>query len=356
MSFKSQAFLNENCPISSDVMSVLQPNASDTQISENFSFKYPVIIPSQCSDERRVVVMLHGLNERSWNKYWSWAAFLAESLKCPILMFPISFHMNRAPGFWSDARTISGLMKTNDTSQNKAESTTFVNYILSQRLADNPLRFLKSGFQSTLDLIQLINMLKGKQIEDLGQIDRIDFFAYSIGAFLSQIFLIYNHIIGTGINKTAIFCGGAPFAKMNGISKLIMNKPAFNTIYNYYLEDTITEIKSGSPLGKFLTRHPMGQAFNAMINFDRAPSLVRSAFDTAKDKILVMTLKKDSVIPSSPTALLFKKTRGTVMEHDFPYPYMHENPFPTFSDDVRSEQVNTSFNTIFNTASNFLCC
>ncbi|PKP15991.1 MAG: hypothetical protein CVU06_15510, partial [Bacteroidetes bacterium HGW-Bacteroidetes-22] len=232
---------------------------------------------------------------------------------------------------------------------------TFVNYILSQRLADNPLRFLKSGFQSTLDLIQLINMLKGKQIEDLGQIDRIDFFAYSIGAFLSQIFLIYNHIIGTGINKTAIFCGGAPFAKMNGISKLIMNKPAFNTIYNYYLEDTITEIKSGSPLGKFLTRHPMGQAFNAMINFDRAPSLVRSAFDTAKDKILVMTLKKDSVIPSSPTALLFKKTRGTVMEHDFPYPYMHENPFPTFSDDVRSEQVNTSFNTIFNTASNFLC-
>ncbi len=352
--FESQAFSSQNGQGSLDIAAVLQPNAPDFQIEENFAFKYPVILPSECSEKGRVLVLLHGLNERSWNKYWSWGAFLAENLKCPVLMFPISFHINRAPQFWSDARTVSGLMKSGDVSQSKAESTTFVNYILSQRLADNPLRFLKSGFQSALDLIQLINMLKSKQVDYLGQTDRIDFFAYSIGAFLSQILTIYNHITGNEIHKTAIFCGGAPFAKMNGISKLIMNKTAFQSIYKYYLEDTIREMKSGSPLGKFLSKHPMGQAFNAMINYDRAPSLIKSAFSSARNKIMVMTLKNDSVIPSAPTALLLRNTDGKVIEHDFPYPYMHENPFPVFSDNKMSAQVNTSFYNIFNQASEFL--
>lgn len=327
---------------------------SDRLINENQFFSFPVIIPAWPITQKRAVILLHGLNERSWNKYWSWAATLAEKLERPVILFPISFHINRAPLTWGDPRAINTMMKTEVSPGARDDSTSFANFILSKRLIDNPLRFLTSGFQSALDLYRLMKMLRNNTINGIGPITQIDIFAYSIGAFLSQIILINNYIVGERSGLTAIFCGGSPFVNMNGISKMIMNKPAFHAIFKFYLQETVREMKQESPLGVFLKKHPLGLAFNAMISPDRNPGLLQSALSSAKEKMKVWTLRRDTVIPSLPTINLFKELPGIVTEYDFQYGYSHENPFPVYADLTKSQQVNAAFNEIFTKASCFL--
>lgn len=326
----------------------------DKLITENQTFCFPVLSPAWSPDQKKAIILLHGLNERSWNKYWSWAAVLAENLERPVILFPISFHINRAPATWGDPRAINALMKTDTTPIVRDDSTSFANFILSKRLIDDPLRFLTSGFQSAIDLYRLIRLLKNNSIKGIGSMNQIDIFAYSIGGFLSQILLINNYIISESTGRTAIFCGGSPFVNMNGISKMIMNKPAFHTIFKYYLEETVREMKNGSPLGLFLKKHPLGQAFNAMISPDRNPGLLKSALSAAKEKVRVWTLKHDTVIPSLPTISLFRGLPGVVTEHDFPFAYSHENPFPVYAEEGKAQQVNAAFHEIFTRAVGFL--
>ena len=41
----------------------------DYQIAENFSFEYPVFLPAGARRFENCILLLHGLNERSWSKY-----------------------------------------------------------------------------------------------------------------------------------------------------------------------------------------------------------------------------------------------------------------------------------------------
>jgi len=45
---------------------------SDSSISENIEFSYPVFVPEDKST-RKVILLMHGLNERSWVNYLVWA-------------------------------------------------------------------------------------------------------------------------------------------------------------------------------------------------------------------------------------------------------------------------------------------
>ena len=47
-------------------------NKNDTLIPENRSFSYPVFTPGNTKSDK-VILLLHGLNERSWVKYLVWA-------------------------------------------------------------------------------------------------------------------------------------------------------------------------------------------------------------------------------------------------------------------------------------------
>jgi len=42
-------------------------------INENFTFDYPVFLPENTAPHGRAILLLHGLNERSWSKYLPWA-------------------------------------------------------------------------------------------------------------------------------------------------------------------------------------------------------------------------------------------------------------------------------------------
>jgi hypothetical protein len=55
--------------------------------------------------------LLHGLNERSWDKFLPWAARLVESTARAVILMPIAFHMNRALAEWSLLRAMRTVSK-----------------------------------------------------------------------------------------------------------------------------------------------------------------------------------------------------------------------------------------------------
>src|ERR1700690_883407 len=100
----------QNILFKSDIAINEFSNKDDSLIAENNSFYYPVFTPRN-RESNKVILLLHGLNERSWVKYLVWAYYLAQNTDSYIILFPISFHINRCPSSWKDPRAMIHFMK-----------------------------------------------------------------------------------------------------------------------------------------------------------------------------------------------------------------------------------------------------
>ena len=78
----------------------------DISIQENNNFNYIIVKSSSNSRAKDVIFLFHGLNERLWQKYLPWAITLHKLTGKAIVLFPIAFHMNRAPSSWSNPRVM----------------------------------------------------------------------------------------------------------------------------------------------------------------------------------------------------------------------------------------------------------
>jgi pimeloyl-ACP methyl ester carboxylesterase len=323
-------------------------NSDDSLIAENVRFTYPVIIPA--SDKgNRAIILLHGLNERSWVKYYPWAERLARELRRPVILFPISFHMNRSPAEWSNPRLMSPLLPSTRLRNRQNRSSTFVNLALSLRLSQQPLRFFTSGRQSALDLEKLISSIQSGNHPLFAKGTGIDFFAYSIGAFLAQIMMLAYGETFLNDTRLMMFCGGAPFNRMNGVSKLIMDEEAFSRLRFFYLRQFEKELsKTDNPFSLF-RESPATKAFNAMVDSRRLREWRHHRFEKMRKRNSTLALKKDEVIPPSGISEIMNTENLRIM--DFPFEYTHENPFPLIP---ASEKVDQCFEKVFAEAAAFL--
>ncbi len=324
----------------------------DHLITENSSFSYPVFSPP--SKSKKVILLLHGLNERSWGKYLAWAHWLSENTSSYVILFPISFHINRSPESWKDPRIMLQVAKTRNTEIRKNEMSSFANVALSNRLTEDPMRFFNSGQQTASDLIHLLKTIRIGVHEIIPPGCRLDIFAYSIGAFLAEILMLSDPENLFSDSRLFIFCGGSVFSNMNGRSKLIMDTYAFNKVYNFYLNDFENRIKEKGRIAEFLRSTQIGMAFRSMIDRSRFRSFRESRFRKLRDQIRCIILAGDTVIPPDGVVATLSETRSaqTVKIMDFPFAYTHENPFPVlgFSD---SKNVDRTFETIFEEAGLF---
>jgi hypothetical protein len=133
-----------------------------------------------------------GLNERSWDKYLSWAYTLAAETGKSVILFPIAFHMNRSPEAWHDQRQMSRFVDARKKSNTENENLSFANIAISERLTYAPETFFLSGYQSAKDIYYLTREIKAGNHALFHQNAHIDFFGYSFGAFLEEILLISN--------------------------------------------------------------------------------------------------------------------------------------------------------------------
>jgi hypothetical protein len=326
----------------------------DSHITENRSFVYPVFAPRNSKSDK-VILLLHGLNERSWVKYLVWAYYLSQQTNSYVILFPIAFHINRSPAVWSDPRAMINFMKERNASMGEISRSSFANIALSNRLTEDPMRFFKSGYETTSDIIKLLSSVKNGEHEVIPKTENLNIFAYSIGAFLSEIIMMGNPQNLFSRSKLFIFCGGSVFSNMQGSSKLIMDSLAFNRVYNYYLFDFEKTLTGKSKLVEFLNTSQIGMAFRSMIDLERFKIFRENILKNLKEQIHSLSLIKDSVIPTKGVISTLRATgkKNIVDIWDFPYAYSHENPFPVL-DSPLSEKVDYWFEKVFAEASLFL--
>lgn len=329
-------------------------STGDFSISENRHFTYPVFFPKGGKKASQVILLLHGLNERSWDKYLCWAEYLAKNTGKPVLLFPIAFHINRAPIQWSDPRTMSALVKKRQIEVGENRSLCFANVALSERLSENPARFYTSGRQTVQDLTDLARQIKRGDHPLFTPGTTIDFFAYSIGAFLSEITLMANPEKLFDDSKLFIFCGGSIFRYMFGESRCIMDKPAYERLLNFYCIEWLSKEQMEEDDQAEIGDHAL-EAFNAMIAPEVSREKREGFFSSLGSRLSGISLKKDTVMPYAGVEACMGNASASKRFYltDFPYDYTHEAPFPT-NGHIEPSLLNTSFNEIFSRAALFL--
>jgi hypothetical protein len=329
-------------------------NKTDTLITENHSFSYPVFSPRNKKSDK-VIMLLHGLNERSWVKYLVWAYYLALNTDSWVILFPISFHINRSPSSWKDPRAMINFMKDRNSSMGEIDMSSFANIALSNRLTEDPMRFFKSGFQTVSDIEKLLSSVRDGKHEIIPRTNRFNIFAYSIGAFLAEIILMGNPGNLFPESKLFIFCGGSVFSNMRGSSKLIMDRLAFERVYNFYLNDFEKTLTGESALVEFLRSNKIGMAFRSMIDLGRFKVFRENILKNLREQIHSISLLKDTVIPCKGIiSTLGNVNKKSIIDvWDFTYSYTHENPFPILEFPL-SKNVDYWFEKVFAEATMFL--
>jgi hypothetical protein len=327
----------------------------DNRIPENCAFKVPVFIPKHSTNRKKVIVLLHGLNERSWYKYLPWAAYLAYKTKRPVLAFPISFHMNRAPSEWTNRFSMKHLLeKRKAVFRNDLTSCSFLNVALSERLTEHPERFLTSGLQTIVDLLDLLRAIHKGEYSWFERGTTFDFFSYSIGGLISQVLMLANPLPLLPDAKHFLFCSGCLLEDMNGISKSILDSKASERLKNFYLEVLPQKLKSPGIIHDFFGGSSLGKAFQSLISDDVNKEQREFVFAANASKIRVISLYNDTVMPYYKVEKTFgPKKSAEVQVLDFDYSYTHEIPFPVLNKKI-IPNVNRAFEEVFSDAADFL--
>jgi len=339
--FKSNTFTID------DEKKIVHP--ADSQITENLFFEYPVFVPAGMTRTDNAILLMHGLNERSWNKYLCWAEYLCTSTGKPVILFPIAFHMNRSPVNWSNPRALQPILDARRKLFGADRTLSFANVAFSERITENPIRFYSSGRQSLSDLSELTLSIKQGQHPLFKEDTHLDIFSYSIGAFLSQITLMTNTAGLFSNSKLFMFCGGGIFSSMFGESRCIMDKHAFKRLLDYYTKDFAVEEKVKLLIDKGF------ESFFSMISPERNKEARESFFHELGNRISGISLLHDTVIPYRGVveALGNNCAEKHISLNDFSYSYTHENPFPLDAG-INKTELNRAFSSVFSKAAEFL--
>lgn len=334
-------------------------SVTDDCIDENQCFNYTIFTPDRAEKQDKAILLLHGLNERSWDKYFAWAEYLVEQTGRPVILFPIAFHMNRSPLTWNNPRMILPWVSLRKKEVNGLVNSTFANVALSYRISKQPLRFYVSGLQSVYNVQQLVSEIKSGAHPLFAEGASVNIFAYSIGAFLSQIMLLANTEGMFSDTKLFMFCGGSIFSEMNGNARDILDKDAFDRLMTYYQTDFLQlrerqGIASGFPCGIENLSAALYRAFRMMILPEEMRTERESFFQSACQRIRAISLKRDVVIPTGGVIkALGASSRKILQELDFPFKYSHQTPFP-FRASKDREAVNRAFGHVFGQVAEFL--
>jgi len=264
----------------------------------NGEFRYYIMTPGN-ADGRGAIVLLHGLNERNWNKYLQWGMRLATDTERPVVLFPSAYHMNRSPRSWIDRHLMMPLVAARTSLLPDTRLSTFVNVALSTRMSLSPQRFLLSGYQTIRDVAELTGAIREGSHPSLPGGGPVDIFAYSIGALAAQVMMLSRPSLMPDDTRVMLFSGGSAFGLMKGTSKLIMDSRAFERLVSFYLS---WPGQNGPPDdSRFLhimNDTPEGEAFYGMTSLRRLREVSGTPFRNSDGRFKAVTFAGDRVIPA----------------------------------------------------------
>jgi len=346
-----QSTYYHSCGIQGSILDI-----HDSQIAENKQFRYHIMTSGTATKVSEFILLIHGFNEKTWKKYLPWARYLVETTGKAVVLFPIAFHMNRAPKVWSDNRAMFDLSDIRRKHYSDIVGTSLSNVAISARLHEKPQRFFFSGLQTYYDVIQLLTLIKDGKHPLVSHDARYDLFAYSIGGLLAEILMMTSHRGYFDQSKMILFCGGNVFNRFSPVSRFILDSEANVALYSYIIEHLANHLRKDERLRHYLSPlHPEGANFKAMLNYNVLRPQREEALRRISQRTYAIALEKDVVAPSYEVINTLKGiNRDIPIEvdvFDFDYPYIHENPFPGHPD--YTEKVDRAFKTVFERVAGF---
>lgn len=343
--------LRQNYPFFTDVGTINNNvHIKDINVKENRLFKYKIVKPVGIKNTYKAIFLFHGFNEKDWRKYIPWANKICKDTGRSVILFPIAFHMQRAPKAWSSKREMYELSQQRKEKYPNIVSSTLSNVAISMRLHSMPQRFIWSGLQTYFDILQFIEECKQGNHPYFTQDTHFDIFAYSIGGFLALILKLTNLRDYFSNSKVCLFCSGATFNRLSPVSKFILDSEANVALYSFLVEHFDKILQKDNLLNHYINEdHLEGRIFYAMLDYQKNRKFREQLLKKYEDQIFAITLKKDSVIPSFEVINTLKGAYRDINikidELDFNREYTHENPFPSNNKD--SEQIKEDFHFLF---------
>lgn len=329
----------------------------DIDVAENKRFKYFIIKPKGCERAKKATFLFHGFNEKNWDKYLTWAKTICEKTQSAVILFPIAFHMHRAPEYWSNKRHMFKLSEARQKRFPNIIHSTLSNVAISMRLHSMPQRFIWSGLQTYYDIIQFIEDCKSGNHPHISADFSYNIFAYSVGGMLAEILKLSNYKNYFQDTKVCLFCSGAVFNRLSPVSKFILDSEANVALYSFLVEHFDKFLVKDNALRHFITEgHAEGQVFHAMLDYQKMREFRDSLFKKWEKDFYAITLNQDAVIPSfevmNTLKGAYRDINIPVENIDFEHKYSHENPFPI--NKAEAHLVEKNFTTIFEKFCSFL--
>ncbi len=309
--------------------SLLMP---DCDVESNYRYHCLLMQPAE-REPRGLILLLHGLNEKRWDKYLPWALRLVRRTGKSVLLFPIAFHMSRTPIPWSDARRMAKVSAERRSAFPAVTASSFSNAAISSRLHMLPQRFFWSGLQAYEDILFLLREMRSGRLAGLPAETRVDLFAYSIGAFLSEILLMADEDGLFSSSRLFLFCGGPTLDRMNPTSRYILDSEATIALYSFFNQRLENEFLRDPRLAHYFgDGHPAGRYFRSMLSYHTQRAERERRLGELSGRISALALLRDSVIPPSEVLNTlqgsFRDIPTKVDVLDFGFPYSHITPFP----------------------------
>ena len=251
----------------------------DVDVVENKDFSYTLFKKRTTEPASGVILIFHGLNERSWIKYLPWAERLVELTGKAAILFPIAFHMNRAPSAWGESRAMNKVSDVRREYSTSIMNSSCANAAISSRIELIPQRFFWSGLQTFDDIVSLISEMRNGSNPHIAADATVDLFGYSIGSFLSEILIMTNPVNHFDDSRLFLFCGGPTLDRMSPNSKFILDSDATIAIYSYFTERLDTELSLDKRIAHYFGEaHQSGTIFKAMLSYRKNKELREEPF------------------------------------------------------------------------------
>jgi hypothetical protein len=329
----------------------------DYYIKENLDYTITVIKNKDVEVVDELVILFHGLNEKKWEKYLPWAYELVNKSNCAVLLYPISFHMDRAPEDWSNRQLMFKMAQHRGIDLSENSDSSYVNAAISTRMESHPQRLFWSGLQSYHDILEILNEVKSGKFSFINPNAKINLFGYSIGSFLSLILMMSNPKGFFTDSKLFCFCGGMTIDRMFPISKYIMDARAAIAMQKVFAQLLTTNFHSDPRLGHYQDSdiHPEESWFKTMLRYNHFQKEREGRFKVLEGRIKALVLEQDVVAP--PIEALntlkggYRSIEIDVDIQDFNFPYSHMVPFPLTV--KNATQVHEAFTATFKNVIDF---
>lgn len=328
----------------------------DSLVPENRDFRYSVFHPTGGGKASEALLLLHGFNEKDWHKYLPWAHRLATTTGKAVVLFPLAFHMNRAPLEWSDHRLMHRASEQRRRAFQEVIASSLSNVAISTRLQSKPQRFIWSGLQTYCDVLQLLAQIREDRHPLLAPGASVDLVAYSIGCFLAQVLMMTNPGGLFDASRLCMFCGGAVFNRMSPVSKFILDSESNVALYSYVVEHLESHLHHDPRLRHYLSdAHPEGMNFRSMLNYGVLRQDRENHFRRLAPRLKAITLERDTIIPPYEVVNTLQGAARDVPVRvevlAFPYPHQHEDPFP--AQESLRDPVDRAFREVFDSMAAF---